>query len=89
MNRLRSVLRGTGPLTWAVYFVALGGLLYLLAPGVSGGLIGALAGGFAAVRVELNGYRARVERLEALAADPGLEAERRAPVGGRVPLGGV
>ena len=86
---VRTVLRGTGPLTWLVYLAALGGLLLLVAPDGFDGLAAVLAGVLATARVELNSYRARIERLEALAAHPGLKAEGGAAVGGRVALGGV
>lgn len=50
--------------SWVLWFVPLGVGLWLLLPELSSGATGALTGLFAALRLELNALRQRVERLE-------------------------
>ena len=64
IDAFRSVLRGSGAASWAFYLVVGGAAFYLVFPEGGGALAGMLAGALAALRVELNEYRSRVERLE-------------------------
>ena len=69
LDRFRhDVLEGTGTLAWLFYFGALGLMFWAILPAPHGFLIGALAGTLAAVRIEANGLRRRVEALERDAA---------------------
>lgn len=65
LDRFRSLIHGAGGTSWIFYLVVFSAALYLVFPSGGGGLAGALAGFFSAIRVELNGYRQRLERLEA------------------------
>ena len=64
IDAFRSVLRGSGPASWVFYLAAGGAAFYFAFPRGGGALAGMLAGALAALRVELNDYRSRVERLE-------------------------
>lgn len=70
LDRLFRIANGTGPGAWLIYMGVMGLLFGLLAPDRPL-FVGALVGTLSAFRVELNGYRARVEALEAGLPGPG------------------
>ena len=64
LDRFRSLIRGTGGPSWLFYLVTFGAALYVVLPEGTGGLVAVLVGFLSAIRVEMNDYRQRLERLE-------------------------
>ena len=81
-DRFRSLPHGTGPASWIFYFVVIGAALYLVLPAGTEGLVGVLSGILSAIRVEMNDYRQRIERMEGeRAASPADHAVTPAAIG--------
>ena len=82
LGRLRSFLRGTGGATWVFHLAVFSVAFYVVLPGGSVGLAPLLAGVFSAIRVEMNDYRRRIERMEGeRAASPADHAVTPAAIG--------
>lgn len=62
---LSPIVRGTGVASLVFYATLCGAALYLLLPEGNQSIAAFLSGAFAAIRVEMNGYRAHIERMEA------------------------